>query len=81
MEMTIFFSKHTGWIQAVFQDNITFENSFMERAEDMKSFCIRVVTDFNLEVLAHMHKYKIDLETKEIVLKDNFINKPVQLNF
>lgn len=66
--MTIFYSKFTGNIEGVFSGEVGFD-VFVDREEDVKSYCIRKVAEYNGEFLAFFYNYKVNLETNTIELK------------
>jgi len=68
-KMTIFYSKNTGNIEGVFSGEVDFD-VFVDREEDIKSYCIRSVVEYNGEFLALFYNYKVNLETNTIELKE-----------
>ncbi|HHD2753301.1 TPA: hypothetical protein ACOTG0_002110 [Clostridium perfringens] len=70
-KMTIFYSKFTGNIEGVFSGEVDFD-VFVDREKDVESYCIRKVTNFNGEFLALFYNYKVNLETNDIELKNQF---------
>ncbi|MGG5461512.1 hypothetical protein [Clostridium sp. B9] len=68
-KMTIFYSKFTGNIEGAFSGEVDFY-TFCDREEDVKSYCIRKVTDLNNEFIVTSSNYKVNLETNKIELKN-----------
>lgn len=78
-KMTVFFSKNTGNIEGIFEDEISFENAFYERHLDVMSYCLKAVIEYDINVLSGASKYRVDLEKQQIVLKEEYQNKPINI--
>lgn len=68
-KMTIFYSENTGTIEGVFSGEVDF-SVFDDREEDVKSYCIKKIIDYNGEFLALFYNYKVNLKTNTIELKE-----------
>lgn len=68
-KMTIFYSKFTGNIEGAFSGEVDFD-TFCDREEDVKSYCIRKVTELNNDFIVTSSNYKVNLETNKLEIKN-----------
>ncbi|HHD2730874.1 hypothetical protein ACQPUH_01815 [Clostridium perfringens] len=77
-KMTIFYSKNTGEIKYASSGEVGFD-TFLSNEEDMRSFCLRIVVTFNLDILSNTQRFKINLE--ENIIEEKEIKKFEPISF
>lgn len=75
-KMTIFFQKSTGNIKSVTDWETSIEDYFVEEADkqDYSLIWDYIVIDYNESIFNNYDLFKVDIDMRQIVLKENIIN-------